>query len=122
MNLVRKLGFTNGNETFLQLVTDGMRMTPPNPNFIQARDSILLADLVNHNGANLGELWSAFAKRGLGLDASSPSSLTTRGVVESFATPGQLVVYPSSGGEEHGPAGGPFIPGFQTFQLANIGI
>src|SRR5437867_6702283 len=40
-NLIRKYGFTNGNQLILQLVTDGMNLTPPNPDFIQARDAII---------------------------------------------------------------------------------
>ena len=42
-NLIRRYGSTAGNQLMLQLVTDGMALSPPNPNFLQARDAILLA-------------------------------------------------------------------------------
>lgn len=76
-----------GNETMLQLVTDGMKLAPANPNFIQARNAILQADLNNNGGANLDMLWNAFAKRGLGFSATSPASTTTAGLVEAFDLP-----------------------------------
>jgi hypothetical protein len=76
-NLIKKWGFEIGNQLILQLVTDGMKLTPPNPNFLEARDAILRADLVKTGGANREELWAAFAKRGMGFNASSPRSSTT---------------------------------------------
>jgi uncharacterized repeat protein (TIGR01451 family) len=88
VNLVAKHGFTNGNQIMLQLVTDGMKLAPVNPNFLQARDAIIQADIVNNGGANFFELWSAFAKRGMGSSASSPASGTTVGLVEAFDLPG----------------------------------
>lgn len=85
-NLITKHGFA-GNEIMIRLVVDGMTLCPPNPNFIQARDAILLADRVNNGGANLKELWEAFKKRGMGWLATSPASSTTSGLVESFDLP-----------------------------------
>jgi hypothetical protein len=85
-NLVATHGFA-GNDLVMQLVTDGMKNDPGTPNFLQARDGILLADLVANGGANLGELWRAFAKRGCGFSATSPSGSTTSGVVEAFDVP-----------------------------------
>ena len=48
-----KYGWAGGNELTLQLVTDGMKLTPASPNFLQARDAILLADKIDNAGANL---------------------------------------------------------------------
>jgi uncharacterized repeat protein (TIGR01451 family) len=90
-NLIRKYGFA-GNDLMLQLVTDGLKLSPPNPNFIEARDAVILADLVATGGANARELWTGFAKRGLGFSARSPDSRTTVGVVEAYDTPGLTVV------------------------------
>jgi len=87
-NLIKKWGPIIGNQLTLQLVTDGMKLSPANPNFLQARDAIIQADQVNNAGANYNELWAAFAKRGMGGSASSPPSYTTAGVVESFDVPG----------------------------------
>src|SRR6185436_18398735 len=86
-NLIGKYGYP-GNQLMLQLVIDGMKLAPANPNFLQARDAIILADLVNNGGANAGELWAGFAKRGMGFSATSPDSSTTAGVVEAFDSPG----------------------------------
>jgi len=82
-NLNRKLGPEAGNNLALQLVTDGLKLSPPNPNFVQARDAILLADRMWSGGANAPEIWSAFAKRGLGFNAKAPESYTTSGAQES---------------------------------------
>jgi hypothetical protein len=82
-NLIRKLGPEAGNNLALQLVTDGLKLSPPNPNFVQARDAILLAERMWSGGTNAGEIWSAFAKRGLGFNAKAPESYTTSGAQES---------------------------------------
>jgi hypothetical protein len=82
-NLIRKHGPEVGNNLALQLVTDGLKLSPPNPNFVQSRDAILLADRMWSGGANAPEIWSAFAKRGLGFNAKAPESYTTAGAQES---------------------------------------
>lgn len=90
-NLIAKHGGAAGNQLMLQLVTDGMKLCPANPNFLQARDAIILADRVNNGGANFLELWRGFAKRGMGFSATSPDSFTTVGVREAFDLPGLTV-------------------------------
>ncbi|KAJ0161302.1 Extracellular metalloproteinase mep [Colletotrichum tanaceti] len=60
---------TDGKYLTLKLVVDGMALQPCSPNFIQARDAILDADTALTGGDNHCELWTAFAKRGLGSDA-----------------------------------------------------
>lgn len=69
--LVKKYGFTEGQRQSLQLVVDGLKLSPGSPSFLDARDAILLADRVNNNGANQCLLWQAFAKRGMGFSAST---------------------------------------------------
>ena len=118
-SLIAKHGAAAGNELILQLVTDGMKLAPANPNFLQARDAILQAELVNTGGANRNELWAAFAKRGLGAGASSPASNTTAGLVESFDLPDTLSVTPSALAVASGSIGGPFTPSSFTFSLYN---
>jgi len=85
-NLIDRYG-SDGNETMLQLVVDGMKLTPENPTFVEARDAIFQADLVNGGGTNQLALWRGFAKRGLGYGASVPSASSTAGIVESFELP-----------------------------------
>lgn len=94
-NLIAAHGFA-GNELMLQLVTDGMKLSAPNPNMLEARDAILLADTMNNGGANLPDLWAGFAKRGLGVGARSPFADIAADITESFATPtGVDFVYPT---------------------------
>lgn len=119
-NLIQKWGWAAGNQLTLQLVTDGMRLSPPQPNFIDARDAILRADEVNNGGANLGELWAAFAKRGLGFSATSPAH-STHGVAEAFDLPDDLRITPVKPFVSSGPVGGPFDHLAQTFALTNYG-
>ncbi|HEU0185823.1 MAG TPA: M36 family metallopeptidase [Blastocatellia bacterium] len=69
--LIKQYGFREGQRLSLQLVVDGMKLTPSSPTFIDARDAILLADRVNNRGANQCLLWQAFAKRGLGIHADT---------------------------------------------------
>jgi uncharacterized repeat protein (TIGR01451 family) len=118
-NLIRKLGSTNGNQLALQLVTDGMKLSPPNPTFIQARNAILLADVVMNNGANRGSIWAGFAKRGMGYSATGPDNSTTSGVREAFDEPDNLLVTPTNTFIATGVAGGPFLPAAQTYTLVN---
>ena len=85
-NLIHKYG-TSANQTMLQLATDGMKLGPANPTFLQARDAILLADRVDNGGVDLPQIWRGFAKRGMGYSAIDPSAGTTRGIVEAFDVP-----------------------------------
>ncbi|KAI0602059.1 Fungalysin metallopeptidase-domain-containing protein [Biscogniauxia sp. FL1348] len=57
---------TDGKFLTMKLIIDGMALQPCNPNFIQARDAIIDADEALTGGENVCELWTAFAKRGLG--------------------------------------------------------
>ncbi len=119
-NLIAAHGFA-GNQLILQLVTDGMKLAPVNPTLLEARDAILQADAVLTGGANYTRLWTAFAKRGMGADASAPPSSTTTGVVESFALPDDLSVTPGAPALSRGPAGGPFTPSSHAYTLRNAG-
>jgi hypothetical protein len=120
-NLITKHGWTNGNKLMLQLVTDGMKLSPANPTFLQARDAIILADHINNNGTNYLDLWAGFAKRGMGASATSPASSTTAGVQEAFDLPDDLKVTPNDGFVSSGPVGGPFNITNKTYTLQNIG-
>ncbi len=84
--LIKQLGFQVGQQQSIQLVLDGMKLTPVEPTFLEARDAILLADRVNNNGANQCLLWQAFAKRGMGYSASTVE-VNDRNAIESFDVP-----------------------------------
>ncbi|KAI8322835.1 hypothetical protein GQ54DRAFT_259234 [Martensiomyces pterosporus] len=60
---------TKGNVLALQLLVDGMKLQPCMPNFIDARDAIILADSQLTGGKNKCLIWKGFAKRGLGANA-----------------------------------------------------
>lgn len=59
-----------GNTIALNLVVEGMKLTACDPGFEDGRDAILQADQNLYGGANQCIIWSAFARRGLGANAS----------------------------------------------------
>ena len=63
-----------GNKLLLQLVMDGLKNQPANPSFIDSRDNLLKADFLLTGGVNRREIWTAFARRGLGFGASTANS------------------------------------------------
>ncbi|PWZ01897.1 hypothetical protein BCV70DRAFT_198178 [Testicularia cyperi] len=60
----------HGNSLLVQLVLDGMKLQPCRPSFFDARDAIIQADKHLTGGQNKCILWKAFARRGLGTDAT----------------------------------------------------
>ncbi len=120
-NLIRRHGFATGNQLALQLVTDGMKLCPPEPNFLQARDAIIQADVVDNGGANHNDLWAGFAKRGMGVSATSPDSSMTGGVAEAFDNGDDLHVAETAGFTSSGPQVGSFTPASRTYTLTNAG-
>ncbi|KAI8932460.1 hypothetical protein NX059_010645 [Plenodomus lindquistii] len=57
---------TDGKYLTMKLVLDGMALQPCQPTFVSARDAIVDADKALTGGANACEIWTGFAKRGLG--------------------------------------------------------
>ncbi len=78
---------TGGNNLALKLVTEGLKLTPASPTMLQARDGILAADLAMTGGANLGQIWKAFAGRGMGFSAFDGGNHNSVAVVEAFDIP-----------------------------------
>jgi uncharacterized repeat protein (TIGR01451 family) len=117
-NLVDRYGF-EGNRLALQLVTDAMKLTPRNPNFLHARDAIILADQISNGGANFNEIWRAFAKRGMGFSATSPDSATTIGIREAYDLPDALLIVPSTAFISAGAAGTEPTPNCKTYVITN---
>ncbi|CAG8954703.1 hypothetical protein HYFRA_00004626 [Hymenoscyphus fraxineus] len=78
----------DGRFLAMQLVVDGMKLQPCRPNFLSARDAILDADVALTGGANACSIWKAFAKRGLGANASRSSNANDNNSrVNSFDLP-----------------------------------
>jgi len=89
--LVEKYGWdadlnntNSGNYRAVQLVVDGMKIQPCNPGFIDGRDAILAADIINYNGADTCLIFSVFARRGLGFFASQGDSGSSGDGIENF--------------------------------------
>ena len=78
---------TGGNNIALHLVTEGLKLQPCQPGFIDGRDAILAADEVLYNSAHICEIWEAFARRGLGFSATQGSSNNVNDGVEAFDLP-----------------------------------
>ena len=76
-----------GNNIAIQLVMDGLKLQGCNPGFIEARDAILMADMVNNGGANQCLIWNVFARRGLGIDAEGGDPDSRSDGREGFAIP-----------------------------------
>ncbi len=100
-NYVARLGWATGNRRALQHVTDGMKLAPLGPTFLQERDAILAAaaasSLAPDAAADVSDVWAGFATRGMGASAvvviPGTGSGTTR-VTEAFDLP-NLVQTPS---------------------------
>ena len=78
---VQRLGWEIGNRRILQFVIDGMKLSPLNPTFLQARDSIIAAAQASDlSSADVADLWAGFAIRGMGFSAqihnASPANVT----------------------------------------------
>ena len=85
VNLAAAHGHEEAERRMLLYLVNGLKLTPSNPTFTQARDATI--DAIQNLGPEDEPLaWKGFAKRGMGKGAQSPpatsSSLT--GVVESF--------------------------------------
>jgi len=90
-------GGTGGNNLALQLVMDGLKLHGCEPTFLQARDAILDADLVDNAGANECLIWQAFAKRGMGVNADDTGNPRRLMVTEDFTLPAQCAVVCGNG-------------------------
>ncbi len=75
-----------GRNTFEQLVTDALKLTPSSPTMLDGRDAILLADAAAHNGTHQETIWAVFAARGMGFSAQAHGGDDTI-VFQAFDTP-----------------------------------
>jgi len=87
--LARIHGVATARRKIMQYVVDGMKATPNQPTYTQARDGILAAVNAANGWADPSDmalLWKSFAVRGMGPAAVSPPSSSTShaGVVEDF--------------------------------------
>lgn len=78
-----------GNIMAMALVTEGMKLQPCSPGFVDGRDAIIAADQAIYGGANECIIWQAFAKRGLGYSANQGSSGSRADGTQAFDMPPQ---------------------------------
>jgi len=87
---------TGGNNIALALVTEGLKLQPCSPGFVDGRDAILAADIALYGGANQCVIWDAFAKRGLGFSADQGSSNSRTDGTEAFDSLSTILETPST--------------------------
>ena len=74
-----------GNAAAMKLVMEGMRLQVCNPGFVDSRNAILKADTLFFNARYSCVIWQAFAKRGLGRNASQGSNSSITDGVADFS-------------------------------------
>jgi hypothetical protein len=84
------IGANGGNAIALKLVTEGMRLQPCSPGFIDGRNAILKADTLFYGAQYSCAIINAFARRGMGIGALQGSSNSRTDQTLSFVgcTPG----------------------------------
>jgi hypothetical protein len=75
-----------GNRRWMQIVFDAWLLMPGSVSMLDARDAYLAADMLRFSGKNQAELWLAFARRGMGADASTTGASDVD-PVPSFRSP-----------------------------------
>ena len=87
-----RLSFTQAQDRWRGYLVESLKLTPPNPTLIEARDALLMAAAAR-DSADLQLFWQAFARRGAGVGAVAPDrdSPGNAGVVESYELGGALV-------------------------------
>ena len=96
-NIIQQTGVINstiyntsspgGNAIAMKLFVEGMRLQVCSPGFIDARNAILTADANLYGGIYDCAIWAAFARRGMGVNASQGSSNSVTDQVPDFTLP-----------------------------------
>lgn len=87
--MVSRLGFAEGTRRTLQFVTDGMKLAPLNPTFLQERDAIIAASQASGTSADTADIWNGFAIRGMGFSSKIVATSPPH-VDEAFDLPNLL--------------------------------
>ena len=87
---------TAGNVVALRLITQGMKLVPCGPGFIDLRNGILNADTLLYGGAYSCSIWEAFRKRGMGAFASQGSAASASDQTPDFTAKSQVVLTASN--------------------------
>jgi hypothetical protein len=118
--MVDRLGWEVGNRRALQIITDGMKLTPNAPTFIQARDAIITVAR-SMSLDDLEDVWRGFAIRGMGASAVVLNRGTGGGtarVIEAFDFPGISATGPLSVSDTTGGNGNGFAEPGESILLS----
>jgi extracellular elastinolytic metalloproteinase len=91
---LQNVGAGAGNHRMMLYITEGMKNTSCSPTFLDARDGIIQAATDNFGGADVCLLWDGFARRGLGVDATTPGPNSKSGT-NGFQVPAACDVGPN---------------------------
>lgn len=88
-----RLTFAEAQQRMKEYLVASLKITPPSPTILEARDALLAAALARDK-IDYAEFWQAFAKRGAGIAALPPDRYSTvnAGVVEDFNGSGGMAV------------------------------
>jgi extracellular elastinolytic metalloproteinase len=78
---------TGGNNKVMQLVIDGLKLQPCSPTVVQFRTAVIAADQATTGGQDYCMIWEVFARRGVGVNASSGLTTSATDQVENFTQP-----------------------------------
>jgi subtilisin-like proprotein convertase family protein len=123
--MVGRLGFAAGTQKVLQAVTDGMKLDPVNPTFLQSRDSIIAAasafPIAPEAGADAADVREGFRIRGMGFSASIQSGNGSPArVTEAFDVANVTIIDPFSVSDTPGDNDGFPEPGENV--LLNVSV
>ncbi len=85
------LNGTGGNNIAIRLVMDGMKFQNCLPGFIDGRDAIIAADIINFDGAHECLIWEVFARRGLGYSADQGDNFDRNDGFQGFDVKPQCI-------------------------------
>jgi extracellular elastinolytic metalloproteinase len=86
-DLVAAYGQPEGLSRARRFVTEGLRLTPPAPSMLDARNAILAAETATTGGQDRGRLWDEFAGRGMGYFASAVDGDDVQPVQDTHTQP-----------------------------------
>lgn len=88
---------TGGNSIALKLVTEGMKLQPCSPGFIDGRDGIIRADQLLYGGVHECAIREAFRRRGMGAFASQGSSSSVTDQLPDYSLGGASFLLTQNG-------------------------
>ncbi len=88
-----RYSFPQAQERMKRYLVAALKLTPPDPTLLEARDALLAAAYATDE-QDLLSFWKAFAKRGAGVGAEGPGKTTAgnKGVKESFEVGNDLQI------------------------------